>query len=486
MPEAAERELRFERQMSDAEAMMWNIEKDPWLSSNIGTVTILDRPLDYELFRRRIAFAVAQIPRMRERVVPGLGRLAPPTWEPDPEFLLDYHVRRLALPEPGSERQLFDLAVLLLQDPLDRNRPLWQFVVVDGLEGGRGALFNKLHHTITDGKGGIRLAEMYMELTREAPPPPEVDLDAITAEAIAERAAERRNATSTSFPGAIRRVAGHTLRRQVGIARRTAGEVALAFADPARVLEAGATLARTARSLGSQIQVGQTAGGSPLWKLRSRHRHFETLTVPFDPAKQAAAALGGSLNDFFVSGAVIGGARYHEKLGADVETFNITFIVSTRDDRSAGGNAFTPSKVQVPAAPMDVRERFAAVRDAMGARRSDISGAGPMGAVAGIANLLPTSLTTRVARSQAGAVDFATSNVRAAPFELYMSGAKVLEPYPIGPVAGTAWNITLMSYNGTLYIGVHVDPVAVTEPDLLRRCLEDGFEELLVAGGSPS
>src|SRR5947209_626575 len=153
------REMRFERKMTDAEAMMWNVEKDPWLSSNIGTVTILDRPVDFDAFCLRIANAVADIPRMRERVVPALGRLAPPSWEPDPEFRLDYHVRRVALPAPGSERQLFDLAVLLLEEPPDRTRPLWRFYAIEGLADGTGALFAKMHHTITDGKGGIRLAE---------------------------------------------------------------------------------------------------------------------------------------------------------------------------------------------------------------------------------------------------------------------------------------------------------------------------------------
>src|SRR5216110_3326074 len=108
----------------------------------------------------------------------------------------------------------------------------------------------------------------------------------------------------------------------------------------------------------------------------------------------------------------------------------------------------------------------------------------PMSAVAGIANLLPTSTMTGIARSQAGRIDFATSNVRAAPFELFISGAKVLAPYPMGPVAGTAWNITLMTYHGTLFMGVHIDPVAVADPALLRQCLADGFDELLLAGAS--
>src|SRR5436189_3874688 len=159
MAAPAEREMRFERKMTDAAAMMWNVEKDPWLTSRYGTVTILDQPIDFELFRARIASAVADIARMRERVVLSLGRLAPPSWQPDPEFRLDYHVRRVALPSPGSDRQLFDLASLLLQEPPDRTRPLWQFYAIEGLSEGRGALFVKMHHTITDGKVGIRLAE---------------------------------------------------------------------------------------------------------------------------------------------------------------------------------------------------------------------------------------------------------------------------------------------------------------------------------------
>lgn len=478
------REMRFERRMSDAEAMMWNVEKDPWLSSNIGTVTVLERPLDFDGFRRRIASGVADIPRMRERVVPAVGRLAPPTWEPDPEFRLDYHLRRIALPEPGSEQQLFDLAAVILQEPLDRTRPLWQFVVIDGLAEGRGALFTKLHHTITDGKGGVRLAEKYMEVSPDEPPPPEVDLDSVIAAAVADhKAAAAEGGGNRGFGRSLVGVAGHAVRRQLGIVRRAAGEAGLVAVDPGRVLEAGGNLVKTVRSARAQVALGAPSGGSPLWRTRSRHREFQTLVVPFEPAKRAARALGGSLNDFFVTGAVIGGVRYHEKLGSDAETFHVTFVVSTRQDRAAGGNSFTPSKVTVPATAMEPAARFAAVQSAMQQRRSEIVGEGPMAAVAGLTNLLPTSVTTRVARDQAARIDFATSNVRAAPFELYISGAKVLAPYPMGPVAGTGWNITLMSYNDSLFIGVHVDPVAVTDPGLLRGCLEEGYGDLLLAGG---
>src|SRR4029453_7948165 len=91
-------------------------------------------------FRARIAYAIAQIPRLRERVVPGMARLSPPHWAPDPEVDLDHPLPLVALPAPGSLRQLYDLAARLMQDPFDRTRPLWHFVIVDGLAGGRGGM----------------------------------------------------------------------------------------------------------------------------------------------------------------------------------------------------------------------------------------------------------------------------------------------------------------------------------------------------------
>lgn len=483
----SDREMRFERKMSDAEAMMWNIEHDPRLSSNIGSIIICDTELDFDMLRRRVASATAEIPRLRERVAPVLGRLAPPVWIPDAEFDLDFHVRRVALPAPGDERELFDLCARLLQEPFDRTRPLWSFYTIDGLSGGaaeggrhpnRGALFTKLHHTITDGEGGVRLAELYMDVERDAPPPPEVDLQAAIARSAADEAVD---APDGFLPSAMRTY-GHTFRRVLGMARRAVGEVALAAADPARLAEVATNLQTAAGSASSQLSADKP--GSPLWTERSRNRFFDVLDVPFEAAKRASKALGGSLNDFFVTGATLGAVKYHEFMGADAEYFNTSFIVSTRDDRSAGGNSFTPSKVRVPGGKMDPADRFAAVRDTIGSRRGEVTGgADLMGAVSGIANLLPTSVVTGVARSQAAAIDFATSNVRGAPVDVYVAGGKALAAYPMGPVAGTAWNITMMSYAGMLNMGVHVDPAAVTDPDQLIRSLKAGYTELLSAGG---
>ncbi len=184
MAETRERETRFSDRMSDHEALMWNVEKDPWLNPSGASLTLLQGKIDHEHFRRTMRHAVVKLPRLYERVVPGFGRLAPPAWVPDPEFDVDFHVRRVRLPKPGTERQLFDLAAQLYQEPLDRTRPLWRFVLIDGVEGGRSAIWAIVHHAVADGIGQLRMAEMYQQLQPDAPMPDDVDVETIVAEAV--------------------------------------------------------------------------------------------------------------------------------------------------------------------------------------------------------------------------------------------------------------------------------------------------------------
>ncbi len=485
----SEPEMRFAARMSDAEALMWNVEKDPWLNPSGATVSLLDRPADAEQFARRLRYAVARIPRLRERVVPGLGRLSPPVWATDPEFDFDYHLRHVSLPAPGSTRQLYDLVTRFYEDPFDRTRPLWQFVIIDGVEGGRGAVFMKLHHNISDGIGLIRLSESYMEPRRRAKMPPEVDLDRVIAETVAQEVHQaREQPLPQHLVSAAASSTGHLWRRQLGIARRAAGEAALLTVDPLRAKDLAEAVVGTVRGTVEEYRGGAGAdvpGGSPLWRTRSRRRHLESLRVALDDAKAAGKALGGSVNDFFVVGAVLGAVGYHQLRGADVEALNISFVVSTRaaGDTAAGGNSFTPTRVQVPGGPMTPEERFRAIRDRMATRRSGVAGQAAFGGIAGLANLLPTSVVTRLARSQVTRMDFATSNMRAAPFPMYISGAQILENVTMGPVAGTAFNLTAISYNGSLDMGAFIDPRAVDDPSGLRDCLVAGYSQLLEAGG---
>jgi WS/DGAT/MGAT family acyltransferase len=459
--------VQAERRMSDIEALMWNVEKDPYLSSVFGSVTVFDAPVDVDRLRRRMQRAVLLVPRLRQRVVSALGRLAPPEWQDDPDFDLDFHLRRIALPAPGSERQLFDLAALIVQDPFDRTRPLWEFMVVDGLQGGRSALVQKMHHAITDGEGGIRMSVQFIDLERDA-----VEPGAVTE--LPPAATPGRTLLSTAAE-----TLAHNLRRQAGVAKRAAESVAVAATHPGRVAGFGAEVGETVRSLTRQVAVtGERR--STLWTDRSLRRHFTVLQVSLDQAKRAAKALGGTINDIFVTGAAGGAGAYHRLMGAEVEELRMAMPVSTRTDRSSGGNAFAPSRVVVPVSE-DPVARFEEIRARLSVTKRERALA-LAGVLAGVINVLPTSMLVRFARAQAETVDFTTSNVRAAPFDLYIAGARIEANYPMGPLAGTAWNLTTMSYRGSLDMGLHADPVAVGDPELLRRCLEDSFAELLALG----
>lgn len=453
--------------MSDVEALMWNLEKDPHLSSSFANITTFDVAPDIDRLRLRLERAVASVPRLRQRVVPALGRLAPPEWRDDPEFDLDYHVRRVALPHPGDLRTLLDLTAQIVHEPFDRTRPLWQFVVIEGLEGDRAAMVQKLHHAITDGEGGIRLSEQFIDLARDATEP-------IT---------PGRPVASAADTGLLDTAVDtftHNLRRGIGVAKRALDEAAGLLAHPSRVPALTSDTVDLTRSLLRQVAVTDRAH-SPLWTERSLRRHIEVFRVPMDEARTAAKALGGSLNDFFVTGAAGGAGAYHRAMGSPVEELRITMPISTRTGSSAGGNSFIPTRVLVPVDIENPMERFQAIHERLAATRGERA-IGAVSSVAGFANLLPTSASVRIARQQVETVDFATSNVRGAPFQLYIAGAAIEANYPIGPIAGTAWNLTLMSYNGSLDMGLNVDAGAVADPVLLRECIETEFAALIHAG----
>jgi len=479
-----EREMRFDDRMSDHESLMWNIEKDPWLNPSGASLTILDGPLDQDHFRRTMRSAVSKMPRLYERVVPGLGRLAPPAWVPDPEFDIDYHTRRIRLPKPGIERQLFDLAAQLYQEPLDRTRPLWRFVVIDGLKGGQSAIWSIVHHAVSDGIGQLRMAEMYQQFDPSEPAPDEVDLEQIVVDAVeAHHAKQMGGDLADGFPTTVVQSLSHLARRQLGAARRVAGEVAIWPADPKRAREAigGAVDAATSTIGALTGSDNEVAGGSPLWKTRSRHRHLEHVRLPLDELKAASKRYSATINDLFLAGLTEGAVRYHTARDVEVEAFNTSFVISTRTDSAIGGNSFTPVPVQVPGSPMPMEDLIADIHVRLAEKRESMSSGGGMSAMSGIANMLPTSVVTSAARAAAGKIDFATSNLRGAPFALYVSGARVLRMVTMGPIAGTACNATALSYENGFDIGLFIDPTAIDAPGDFRDAVAMAFEEILAS-----
>jgi WS/DGAT/MGAT family acyltransferase len=461
---AAEQSSSSER-MSDLEAMMWSLEADPVLSSTFANLTFFDRAPDPDRLRRRMWRASRVVPRLRRRVVDGFGP-ANPAWEEDPDFDLDRHLRWVQLPAGSGEADARAIAVDLAATPFDRDRPLWEFTVIEGLPDGGAAMVQKMHHTITDGEGGIRMSIEFIDLERDAPEPPPVDDGPPPPPA------------RPPWAGAVDAVSALP-RRSADAARRLVDSAADLARDPFQVASVLTSLpAETAATTRSVIrQLGVVDGHrSPLWSERSLDRCLEIFDVPLADAKAVASRLGGSVNDVFVTAAAGGAGAYHRRQGVGVPELRMTMPVSTRADRSPGGNAFTPTRVLVPLTA-DPRERFEEIHQRLLVTKTE-KAMSLTGSLAGLVNLLPQPVLVRVARQQVLTVDFATSNVRAAPFDLYIAGALMTGNYPLGPIAGTAWNLTTMSYRGMLNLGLHVDRAAVEAPDVLRQDIQDAFAEL--------
>ncbi len=475
------REIDMADRMSEHEALMWNIEKDPWLNPSGGAMFVFDQPIDVDKLRARMRMAVTELPRFTQRVQPGLGRLSTPAWVPDPEFSFDSHFRVVTLPSPGTERQLLDLAAQLYTEPFDRTRPLWRMVVIEGLETGQGALWSLMHHAISDGIGQLRIAEMFQDLERDVPRSPDVDLEGLVAQNFAEfDKKEAGGDLGSSLAATTAASLGHVARRFAGTARRAAGEVAIWPADPSRVgekvNELTSMVTETAGQLTHTVEDGE---GAPLWRNRSRHRHLESVTVPLDALKAASKAAGTTVNVAFVSAMSEAAVRYHADRDESFDTLNVSFVLSTRTDDKAGGNAFTPVLVHLPGEELDPTVRMAATAETLDDAREAAGRSGGYTALSGVVNLLPTSVVTRTARSQAAKVDLATSNLRGAPFPLYIGGAKVDHSVSFGPLAGTPCNATALSYCNNFDIGLFIDPVAIEDPAAFRQCVVDAFEALL-------
>ena len=338
-----------------------------------------------------------------------------------------------------------------------------------------------MHHVIADGIGQMRMAEMYQQLTRDAPAPDEVDLEAFIAARVgASPVKESGGDSDSSLADAVRASVGHLARRQMGIARRVAGEVVLWPADPGRMNEKLTTFGETAAAAVHQLSPASDveSHGSPLWTGRSRHRHLEHVSLTVDDLKTAGHAVGGSLNDAFMAGLAEGAHRYHAEREAPAQTFNSSFVLSTRIDSKAGGNSFTPVPIRLPGGPISIIERLRLVHQATQDARDQAERTGGVGGLSGIANMLPTSVVTRAARSQGARIDFATSNLRGAPMELFCAGARVERIIAMGPVAGTGANITAMSHCGGFEIGMFIDPESITEPQAFRDHVEQAFADM--------
>ena len=152
--------------MRNTDAFTWSMESDPRLRSTVVTVILLDRSPDWDLIRERFDIVSRELPMFRQRVVETLPP-APPRWEYAPDFDLDFHMRRVSAPEPGTVEGVLEMARLAAMDDFDRARPMWKATLIEGLDDGGAAVLCKFHHALTDGVGGVQIAMTLFDLTEE-------------------------------------------------------------------------------------------------------------------------------------------------------------------------------------------------------------------------------------------------------------------------------------------------------------------------------
>lgn len=459
--------LRFEHRMSASDALMWSIEKDPMLRSTITAVALLDRAPDRARLMDKLDRATRLVPRMRQRVVHAPLSVAPPRWAVDRHFNLSYHVRWMRAPGAGTLRDLLDVAEPVAMQGFDRARPLWEFVIVEGLEGGRAAVIQKIHHAITDGVGGMKLAMAMVDLERE--PADGADGEMPVAPAPDDWSFPRRMVDATQ----------HEVGRQLDRLRRAAGTVPAAAADPI----GAARSAREVLASLTRLMAPVSEPLSPIMRGRSLSVRFDTISVPLAELKASGKAAGGKLNDAFVAAVAAGFRRYHEHHDAPVAALRMNMPISVRDESTAelAGNQFVPARFPVPIDITDPLEHMQAIRSLVIQSR-DEPALKLTDTISDLLNRLPTSVVTELFGGMLKAMDFTTSNVPGIPIPVYIGGGKLDALIPFGPLAGVATNITLVSFLDDVHIGVNMDPAAIPDGDVFMACLRDGFGEVLKAG----
>ncbi len=456
---------RVDVHMRDSDAFAWYMEKDPLLRSTVVCVLLLDGSPDWDRLLDRLERVTRLAPGFRHRVVSPPLRLSTPRWVVDPDFDLSWHIRRFEAAAPKTLETVLEFARKTGMAGLDRDRPLWEFTFIDGLEDGRTALIMKLHHSLTDGVGGMDVARLLFDIE-----PDPGDLGPMPDAPAGEH---------LGTVGLARDALGYDWSQLFDFSMRhlgsAPGDVAHALRHPREtVTEAVATGEAIAHFV---EPVSDTL--SPVMTERHLNWHYDVLEFPLADILSAAHAAGAKHNDAFIAGVTAGLRRYHERHDTQVEELRLTMPISIRKPEDPiGGNRITLMRFKVPVDTADPSERMAEIRRRSQSVKADRS-LPYTNSIAGALNLLPRSYIGGMLKH----VDFLASNVPGIRVPLYLTGARVESFYGFGPTTGAALNLTLMSYDDTCYVGVNIDTGAVPDPDVLMDCLRKGFNEVLAVGG---
>ena len=451
--------------MRDSDAFSWYMERDPTLRSTVVAVAWLDQSPDWDMLGVKLEQATRLVPLFRKRVIEPPGRLATPRWTVDDEFDMTWHLRRIDAPAPHTPQTVVEFARHEAMSAFDHSRPLWKFTLVEGMEDGRAALVMKLHHSLTDGLGGIQLALLLFDTERRA-----------------------AGCTTRADAPALERLGMPELVRE-SIAwdwARTSGFIAdrARQAIPATLHAARHPVTRFAEALETSRSIYRTVAPlrqtlSPIMKQRSLGRSLDMIEVKLEDLKRAASSAGGTVNDGFMAAVTAGLRRYHERSSAPVEALRVTLPISIRTkDDPMGGNRITLVRLAVPVSEADPLRRIAMIHRLCEGARSERSLVFT-NAIAGTLNLLPPAVVGSMLKH----VDFLASDVPGFTFPVYLGGALLERYVAFGPTIGSSVNLTLLSYNGKCCIGVTLDTAALPDHEVFVECLQEGFEEVLALGG---
>jgi diacylglycerol O-acyltransferase len=456
-------------------------------TGHVGGICLLEAPeggrrLDLETLTALLAARLPLVPVLRRRLLSVPFGLDQPYWVDDPDFDIEYHVREVALPGPGSDAQLNEQVSRLHARPLDRRRPLWEIYLITGLAHDRIAVYTKIHHAAIDGVSGTELLTLLLDLSpdgrelpeehefKPAPAPPRAVLLALAAARLAQRPVEtvRMANTVVRMLPTLAPAVGSLVGGFLGLNR---GDGAVISTSPGR------------------------APMTPFNKPITPHRRFAFRSVDLGTVKAVKNAYGVSVNDVVMAmcaGAIRRWLTDHDALP---EHPLIAMIpVSVRDEAGKGtmGNRVSAMLARLPTNVEDPAERLTVVHEATMVAKSQ-QAAIPQGLVDNISDFAPPALTARAAR-----VVFATgilhrlppfnlciSNVPGPNVPVYLGGARLRAHYPVSVITdGQGLNITVIGYLGQLHFGLVSCRELVPDIEQLAGFLEDELEVLAKAAAS--
>jgi diacylglycerol O-acyltransferase / wax synthase len=444
----------------------------PTTPMHVGGLAVFQPPadgFDYERFADLVEQRLSLVPRYRQKIRSVPGHLAGPVWVDDNEFDLGYHVRRSALPRPGSTDQLRELVARVQSRPLDRHRPLWEMYLVEGLADGRFAVIQKTHYALVDGVNTVDIGQVILDSTpvpRELPedlwmPQPEPGAAELLVAAVGDL---------------IRRPTAVADTIRIGLADARSVATKLTSAVGGGVLSAARLAARPAPSSPLNAEIGS-------------QRRFAVARTELADYRKVRRQVGGTVNDVVlatVAGAIRGWLLSRGEAVRPASAVRAMVPVSVRDHESGQfRNRVSSYLVDLPVGESNPIVRLSQVSYAMRAHKESGQsvGADALTALSGFAPPTLHALGARAANSFTRRLfNLVITNVPGPQFPLYAAGAEMLEMFPVIPLAaGQAVSIGLTSYNGGVYFGLNADRGSMHDVDVLASLIEESLAELVLA-----